>query len=115
MLLNPPDEIARRAKPQLVSFLQNMHLMLSMTSINAMMLVNNVAQHRLSPQVLRLRSRRSDTRVEDEWDLALAVITPGCKVALFVDLRQLRQHRQTINAQVGHRNNRLGCATKRDK
>ncbi len=111
MLLNPPDEITRSAKPQLVSFLQNMHLLLSMMSINAMVLVNNISQHSLSPLLLCLRSRRSDTRKEDEGEFVLAGIAPGGEVALLVDLRQLLQHVQTLSAQVGQRNNRLSSAT----
>jgi len=43
MPLNSLKEITRSAKPQLVSFLQNMHLMLSMIGINAMVLMHNKA------------------------------------------------------------------------
>src|SRR6266704_4767510 len=102
MPLNPLNEITRSAKPQLVSFLQNMHLMLSLTNINAEVLVNNIVQHSLSPLLLRLRSRRSDTRKEDEWEFVLAGIASRSEVALLVNLRQ---HRQTLSAQVRQRNN----------
>ncbi len=103
MLLNPLNEITRSAKPQLVSFLQNMHLMLSMTNINAEVLVNNIVQHSLSPLLLRLRSRGGDTRKEDEWEFVLAGIAPGGEVVLLVDSCQLCQHAQTLSAQVRQR------------
>src|SRR6266480_3661084 len=100
MLLNPLNEITRSAKPQLVSFLQKMHLVLSMMSINAMVLVNNIAQHCLSPPLLCLGSHGGDTGKEDEWEFVLAGIAPGGEVALLVDLRQLLQHAQTLSTQV---------------
>jgi hypothetical protein len=86
MLLNPVNEITRGAKPQLVAFLQNMHLVLSMRNINAEVLVNYIAQHSFSPLMSRLGSRRGDTGKEDERKLVLAGIAPGGEVTLLVDL-----------------------------
>src|SRR5439155_11102302 len=78
-------------------------------------LVNNITQHCLSPLMLRLRSRWRDACKEDEWEFVLAGIAPSREVTLLVDLRQFRHHGHTLSAQVRHTNNRLSCATKRDK
>ena len=86
MMLNQLDEIVRSAKPQLASLLQHMYLMLSMISTDAVVLVSNKAQHRLSSLILCLSSRWSEACKEDERKLVLAGIAPGGEVTLLVDV-----------------------------
>src|SRR5438874_715051 len=86
-----------------------------MTAVNAVVLVDKILQHGLSPLPLCLSSCWGDAGIEDEWEFIPAGIASRGEIVLPVGLRQSRQRWQTISAQVGQRHNRLSGATKGDK
>src|SRR5438552_16962532 len=68
MLLNPLNEIAWSAKPQLVAFLQLTHFVPGLTVLDAVVLVYKILQHGFSPLPLCLSSCWGDAGIEDEWE-----------------------------------------------
>ena len=93
MLFNPLNQIIRGSKPELLSLFQLLHLVMRMSDINAVMVVDKIAQHRLSAYVLRLSSTGSHTGIEDERERILAGVAACTHVVLSVCLRQPGQGR----------------------
>ncbi len=105
--LNQLNQLARRAKPQLISLFKALHNVLSMT-VSTVMLVNEIALQGIYSCMLGLVSRWGDTRIKDERDFVAISIASCCQVMIPVFFRQFRQCLQTISRQVGQINNMLG-------
>jgi len=103
--LNQADQIARRAKPQLISLFKALN---NMMTISIVMLVNEIALQRTYSRMLGLHSRWGHTRIKDERDFVAISIASRCQVMIPVFFRQVRQRLQAISRQVGQINNMLG-------
>src|SRR5260221_14400517 len=86
--LNQPDQVARRAKPQLISLFKALH---NMMTISIVMLVNEIALQGIYSCRPGLHSRWGDTRIKDERDFVAVSIASCCQVMIPVFFRQVCQ------------------------